>query len=287
MQNIELEKKSEDFIENKKIGSEHTEIAEEKTDEAIESTEPIECEPVTDIIEDNDNIANALVRSDEESLPLETQTSGTTLSEDIMSSLETLTNKVNELDVLKANQNLITGNITNINDSTSKIAKEIRDLHRLYHGEFTTQIQSMEDELERFRKIEKGRVFDEILADLANLYSKNEDIQTLTQVELVQKRLQVMFSQILQILENYDVYMLKSQPGDKRNNRHCIVLEKIPTENKEQHDTILKSRNTGFFKESRTIVKEMVDVFIYKENKEVSKEAPVENKENNSISEDI
>ena len=72
-----------------------------------------------------------------------------------------------------------------------------------------------------------------------------------------------MLLDILDLLEEYGVQRLKSNPGDKRNTRHCQVLERIPTEDPALHDTIVASHNSGFYMENRTIIKEMVDIYLY------------------------
>ena len=75
-----------------------------------------------------------------------------------------------------------------------------------------------------------------------------------------------MFQDMLQILENKGVNAQKSSPGDKRNTRHCQVIERIYTDKPELHDTVVSSRNTGFYVENRSLVKEMVDVYLFKED---------------------
>ena len=72
-----------------------------------------------------------------------------------------------------------------------------------------------------------------------------------------------MLLDILDLLEEYGVQRLKSNSGDKRNPRHCQVLERIPTDDPALHDTIVASHNSGFYMENRTIIKEMVDIYLY------------------------
>ena len=57
----------------------------------------------------------------------------------------------------------------------------------------------------------------------------------------------------------------KSSPGDKRNNKFCQIVEKIETDNPELHDTVASSKGTGFYTEKRPLIKELVDVYVYKE----------------------
>jgi hypothetical protein len=91
--------------------------------------------------------------------------------------------------------------------------------------------------------------------------------------EKLKKRLQYMFKDMLQILENNCVSMQKSSPGDKRNTRHCQVVDRLPTDNPELHDTVVSSKSTGFYVENRSLIKEMVDVYLYSEKTAAQQQA--------------
>jgi hypothetical protein len=84
--------------------------------------------------------------------------------------------------------------------------------------------------------------------------------------EKLKKRMRYMFEDIVQILEANGVFKQKSKQGDKRNTRHCQVVERIPTSDAELHDTVVQSRGTGFFVENRPLIKEQVDIYLYSEN---------------------
>ena len=74
------------------------------------------------------------------------------------------------------------------------------------------------------------------------------------------------------LLEEYGVQKLKSNVGDKRNIRHCQILERVLTNDPALHDTIAASHNTGFYKDNRTIIKELVDVYFYDKDMTVQAE---------------
>jgi molecular chaperone GrpE (heat shock protein) len=150
-----------------------------------------------------------------------------------------------------------------IAESTGRTAGEIREMHKLYHNEFANRLKSMQEELERYREMEKGRVFDGILGEVAKLYSGNESVIDAITDDKPKKRIRYMFLDILQILEANGVSRLKSNPGDKRDTRHCQVVERVPTDDPALHDTVVQSRGTGFFVENRSLVKELVDVYIF------------------------
>ena len=152
--------------------------------------------------------------------------------------------------------------ITNNNDTETKsnaaLASQMRELHKLYHTEFAGRLKRMQEELDAYYEIDKGRVFDGILAELANIYSQNEGLAD----ELGNKKLGYMFMDLLQIMENNGVRIQKSQHGERRNPKHCQIIDQIPTDNPNLHDTIAKSMNTGFYVENRNLVKERVCIYI-------------------------
>ena len=155
--------------------------------------------------------------------------------------------------------------ITSIADASTKTATEVRDMHKLYHNEFACRLKSMQDELEQYREIDKGRVFDGILGEVAKLYCDHESILDDISDAKVKRRIHYMFMDIVQILEAYGVHRQKSSQKDRRNTRFCQIVERITTNDPEQHDTVAQSRSTGFYVENRALVKELVDIYLYSE----------------------
>ncbi|GHU52969.1 hypothetical protein AGMMS49975_09940 [Clostridia bacterium] len=166
---------------------------------------------------------------------------------------------------IPANANVAPDSVTSkLYGDVEKIARELREMHRLYHTEFANRLQSMQTEVEHYREIEKGRIFDDVLVNVAKIYSDNVGVLSDIENEKIKKRLGYMFQDILQILEGYGVTKLESQPGSKRNTKHCQVVEREETDDAEKADTVIKSRQAGFYVENRTLVKELVDVYIKK-----------------------
>lgn len=143
-----------------------------------------------------------------------------------------------------------------------KTSTEMRELHKLYHTEFAGRLKKMQDELDDYHEIGKGRVFDGILAEIAKLYSDNEKLVD----TLESKQLKFMFMDLLQMLENNGVHVQKSKIGDKRNTKYCQIIEQIVTDDPELHDTVAESLNTGFYVENRTLVKERIHLNVFKES---------------------
>jgi hypothetical protein len=171
------------------------------------------------------------------------------------------------VNVEKKNLDSIEISVKSLEESMIKASNEIKDIHKLYHNVFENRLNSMEKELEHYREIEKGRIFDGILGEISKLYSDNESAVEKIEDEKLRKRFQFMFMDLLQILEANGVSKLKSNQGDKRNTRHCQVVEQVTTNDKKLHDTVMQSRNTGFFIEGRTLIKEQVVVYVFSAEK--------------------
>ena len=176
---------------------------------------------------------------------------------------------------MKAKLEKISRDIAESAEASRKTFTELREIHKLYHNEFAGRLKSMQDELDAYHKAERGHAFDDILTAIARIYDNNETLVDEIADLKTQKHVKYMLLDILDLLEEYGVQRLKSNPGDKRNTRHCQVLERIPTDDPALHDTIVASHNSGFYMENRTIIKEMVDIYLYERPAapEVQKEA--------------
>lgn len=163
--------------------------------------------------------------------------------------------------VEKINQRL-----ANIESSEQRVFSEIREMHKLYHSEFAGRLKSMQEEIDYYRKIDKGRIFDDILFVIAKIYCDNESLEEEVQEPKAKKSIRYLLMDLEDLLQLYGVQLLKSKPGDKRNPRHCQVCERIATDNPTLHDTIAKSYNTGAYIDNRTIIKELVDIYIFTGN---------------------
>ena len=165
----------------------------------------------------------------------------------------------NSTDSLKRFDEKLDGIIT----TEQKLFGEVREMHRLYHNEFAGRLKSMQDELEQYRKADKGRIFDDILGEIARIYGNNETLADEVQDPKIKKSIRYLLLDLEDLLGVYGMSMLRSSPGDKRNPRHCQVHERIPTDDPAKHDTVAKSYNTGFFVGNRTVIKEIVDIYFY------------------------
>ena len=157
----------------------------------------------------------------------------------------------------------VMGRLRSIAKTTDKLSLEMHEIRKLYHNEFAGRLQAMQEELNCYHEMERGRAFDELLRGIAKLYSDNQSIVDLVENEKTHKQLRHMFLDIAELLQGYGVHMQKSNPGDKRNPRFCQVIERRTTDDPDKHDTVVKSHRTGFYVENRALLKEMVDVYLY------------------------
>lgn len=157
----------------------------------------------------------------------------------------------------------IEGRLESIEETERRLFSEVREMHKLYHSEFAGRLKSMQDELEQYRKIDKGRAYDDILAAIARIYGNNETLADEVAEPKAKKSIRYMLMDIEDLLEVYGMERQRSEPGDKRNPRHCQILDRIPTDDSAKHDTVAKSYNSGFHIGNRTVIKEVVDIYIY------------------------
>lgn len=153
--------------------------------------------------------------------------------------------------------------LQNIEDTERRLFSEVREMHKLYHSEFAGRLKTMQDELEQYRKIDKGRVYDDILGAIARIYGNNETLEEEVADAKAKKSIRYMLLDIEDLLSVYGMTKLRTQQGEKRNPRHCQILNRIPMDDPAKHDTVAKSYNSGFYIGNRTVIKEVVDVYIY------------------------
>jgi len=157
----------------------------------------------------------------------------------------------------------VNSEVNTLASNSTKLSTEMRELHRLYHNEFAGRLRSMQDELERYHEIDRGRIHDGVLGEIARIYSDNEQLIDSAEDPKVRKRIRYLFMDIEQLLESNGVSMIRSEPGSKRNVRFSKIVDKIETSIPELHDKVFRSRSTGFSVDKRPLVKELIDVYIY------------------------
>ena len=156
-----------------------------------------------------------------------------------------------------------------------RVLSEVRELRKLYHNEFAGRLKSMQDELDRYRKIESGRAFDDILKGIAGIYNAYESLPDSVEEPKAKKEIGYLLEDLKDLVGQYGMTASRSDltqtPKPKRDPRRCKVAKRLPTDDPEEHETIAKSYNTAFQIGNRVVVEERVDIFFY-DGKATSKE---------------
>ena len=157
--------------------------------------------------------------------------------------------------------------LAEIRRASLQSAQSMQEMHKLLHNEFAGRLRGMQVDLDTYRERERGFIYDGLLAELASLYSDNCHLLELASEGVdpkLEQQLGYLFESISGMLERFEVTMMRSKVGEKRNNRHCQVLRRIPTTDENLHDTVVTSYNIGFYIDNRTLVKEKVDIYVYR-----------------------
>ena len=182
-------------------------------------------------------------------------------------------NKLNDsdktLDIIANDLSSITEKVTVIEETSKKTRDEIHQIHKLYYNEYAGRLRKVESELNRYQEIDRGRAFDDILREIARLYSDNAAVVDEISDVRLQKQIRYMFLDLLQLLETNGVSKQESNVGEKRNTKHCQVVERILTEDPLSHDTVAKSLNIGFYVDNRTLIKERIHIYIHEKDTKI------------------
>lgn len=150
--------------------------------------------------------------------------------------------------------------------TAEKTLSEIREVHKLYHNEFAGRLGRMQKELDVYHEIDSQKVFDDILLDIARIYCDNEQILGGIIDEKNKKQVGFLFDDLEQLLNSYDVQIQRSKAGERRDVRLCKIQRTIETDNPEMNDTVAKSIKPGFYKGNHVLIKENIEVYVYKKS---------------------
>ena len=153
--------------------------------------------------------------------------------------------------------------LNQISDETKETSSEVKAVRRLYHNNYAKQLSSMQAELDDYHKIDKGRVYEPILRDIAHVVVNSYFVVDNIADEKVRRSFAYVIDELIQTLDDYGAHMQKSEPGEKRNPHYCQIIHKIPTNDPSLHDTIKESHAIGFYVENRPLIREQVDVYAY------------------------
>lgn len=157
-----------------------------------------------------------------------------------------------------------------INEVGKKQAKNDRQLAQYIkeNANFQVQVrQGMQEELEELRKEQKGDHFNLILKELSEIFSVYKPLLLGgTDSGKLQKNIAAMFDQIQELLEDYEAEVFVSEIGEERKNRFSKIIKKVPTGEKEKHNTVVRSVRPGVRKGKVVLSEEYIDVFVFDES---------------------
>ena len=162
---------------------------------------------------------------------------------------------------------------------TEKQEKNERQLAQALreNANFQVQVrQGMQRDLDDLKEKVEGEQFNPLLKAIAEVYSEYYSIQAeecLT--DKARRNLNALFGQLEDLLMEYDAETCVTKVGDVRQNRVSKVVGKIPTGEKEKHNTVAFSRMPGVVRNRVVLHQEFVDIYIYDPNLEpVEPEVP-------------
>lgn len=133
---------------------------------------------------------------------------------------------------------------------------------------FHNQVRiGMQRELDALKEQLRGDEFTPILKSVAAVcveYRKLFADETVSR--RTRKTLKFMFDELEEILSEYDAEIFTSGIGEPRRPLLTKIVNTIPTDDKNLHNTIAQSRRPGVIRNGRTLYREFVDVYVYDEN---------------------
>lgn len=148
-----------------------------------------------------------------------------------------------------------------------KQEKNDRHLTHTLRDNATFQIQvrqGMQQDLDRLKEEMAGEQFNPLLKEIASVYV---EYQTLLEDDSIsdrsRKNLEALFEDLADMLNDYDAEICRSEVGSVRQTRVCKVINKIPTDMEEKHNTIAASRRPGIVRNRSVLYSEFVDVYVF------------------------
>lgn len=179
---------------------------------------------------------------------------------------EVFDTSLNKVETSTTNSSEFKQELDELKNISEKTLIEVREIYKLYHNEYVGRLTKMQKKLDEYHEIENGRLFDDILLDIAKVYCNNEQILEGIEDPKIKKQVGYIFEDIEQLLESYGVLRNKSDIMTKRNIKTCKIRKTIETNDSKLNDTVAKSLKSGFSKGNRVLIKEDIYVNVYRVN---------------------
>lgn len=133
---------------------------------------------------------------------------------------------------------------------------------------FQNQVRvGMQHELEGLKEQQRGEQFTPILKAVATVCVEYRKLLTDETVSRRARRtLRLMFDELEDILAEYDAEVFTSAIGEQRRPLLTKLVNTVPTNDKNLHNTIAHSRRPGVIRNGRPLYREFVDVYVYDAN---------------------
>ena len=178
--------------------------------------------------------------------------------------MDSQTDNITNYDAAQVDLNKVVEMLNEIFESQDKNSRLLNQVLR-ENVNFQNQVrQGMYNEIEEMKKQQRGEQFTPILKSLAAICVEYRTIlndDTISQN--TRRTLQLMFEEMEDILADYGAEIFNSKVGEPRRPLLTKIINTISTNNKENHNTIAKSRRAGVVRNGRPLYREYVDVYIF------------------------
>lgn len=133
------------------------------------------------------------------------------------------------------------------------------------NANFQIQVrQGMQKDIDALKEQQSGEQFNPILKEIASMYVEYQRLLEDESIsDLSRKNLKALFEQLEDLLTDYEAEIIRSEIGSARQTRSTKIIGKVPTAEKDKHNTIAMSRKPGVIRGRTVLYPEFVDVFVY------------------------
>lgn len=133
------------------------------------------------------------------------------------------------------------------------------------NANFQIQVrQGMQKDIDALKEQQSGEQFNPILKEIASIYVEYQSLlEDECNSDLSRKNLKALFEQLEDLLIDYDAEVTRSEIGNTRQTRSTKIIGKVPTADRDKHNTIAMSRKPGVVRGRTVLYPEFVDVFVY------------------------
>lgn len=133
------------------------------------------------------------------------------------------------------------------------------------NANFQIQVrQGMQKDIDALKEQQSGEQFNPILREIASMYVEYQRLLEDESIsDLSRKNLKALFEQMEDLLTDHEAEIIRSEIGSVRQTRSTKIIGKVPTTEKDKHNTIALSRKPGVLRGRTVLYPEFVDVFVY------------------------